>query len=239
MTRQSQYTRQHSEVSLRKRQGSGCYHLPRLTERFYRVDKGRSKSIGGTGLGLAISQRLVRMMGGSVWVDSTEGKGSCFGFRLPLPQEGEGAGDPPQLTGGLSRALVVSDHFATCELLSKQLSQLGLSVAACASGAEAIERATAIKLDNAIPSPFEPAQVLADSGVGDSGDGSASASGVRVGAIYLSEHRKIAVLNRRAYRVGEAVAPGWILDAIDLDGQEVVLRHTSGRTETHPVHHFD
>jgi len=60
-------------------------HLPRLFERFYRVDSGRSRDMGGTGLGLSIVKHLVEAMKGSVGVDSTPGKGSTFWFVLPTP----------------------------------------------------------------------------------------------------------------------------------------------------------
>ncbi len=57
--------------------------LPRLFERFYRVDKARSRELGGTGLGLAIVKHLVRAQGGDVGVESEPGKGSTFRFTLP------------------------------------------------------------------------------------------------------------------------------------------------------------
>lgn len=57
-------------------------HLPRLFERFYRVDAGRSRELGGTGLGLSIVKHLVEAMGGVVKVESRPGAGSTFSFTL-------------------------------------------------------------------------------------------------------------------------------------------------------------
>ena len=59
-------------------------HLPRLFERFYRVDAGRSRETGGTGLGLAIVKHIALVHGGAVEVESKIGKGSAFSILLPL-----------------------------------------------------------------------------------------------------------------------------------------------------------
>jgi two-component system, OmpR family, phosphate regulon sensor histidine kinase PhoR len=58
-------------------------HLPRLFERFYRVDSGRSRDMGGTGLGLSIVKHLVEAMSGAIGVVSTPGRGATFWFTLP------------------------------------------------------------------------------------------------------------------------------------------------------------
>jgi len=65
-------------------QGVSREHLPRLFERFYRVDKARSRDLGGTGLGLAIVKHVAQVHGGRVSVDSVVGRGSTFRIHLPL-----------------------------------------------------------------------------------------------------------------------------------------------------------
>ena len=63
--------------------GIAAEHLPRLTERFYRVDRSRSRESGGTGLGLAIVKHVMQRHGGSLQISSELGQGSCFKLVFP------------------------------------------------------------------------------------------------------------------------------------------------------------
>jgi two-component system phosphate regulon sensor histidine kinase PhoR len=77
-------------------------HLPRLFERFYRVDKARSREAGGTGLGLAIVKHIVLNHGGRAGVNSELGHGSVFWFRLPLVEN----------PAAISKDLEQKDHLS-------------------------------------------------------------------------------------------------------------------------------
>ena len=66
--------------------GIAAEHLPHIFDRFYRVDKARSREAGGTGLGLAIVHQLVMLHGGEIHVESEVGKGTTFTVELPLHQ---------------------------------------------------------------------------------------------------------------------------------------------------------
>jgi len=63
--------------------GIGPEHLPHVFERFYRVDKARSRELGGTGLGLSIVKHIIQSHGGRVWAESQVEKGSSFYFTVP------------------------------------------------------------------------------------------------------------------------------------------------------------
>ena len=66
--------------------GIPAEHIPRLTERFYRVDTARSRDLGGTGLGLAIVKHIVSRHRGTMTVHSTPGEGSLFTVYIPAAE---------------------------------------------------------------------------------------------------------------------------------------------------------
>ena len=72
-------------------EGIAAEHLPRLTERFYRVDAGRSRAVGGTGLGLAIVKHIVSRHRGRLDIRSVVGEGTTVLVSLPRAQEPQSA----------------------------------------------------------------------------------------------------------------------------------------------------
>ncbi|TAG10716.1 MAG: response regulator, partial [Rhodobacterales bacterium] len=113
-------------------------YLDHIFGEFNQVEDEQNRKFEGTGLGLAITRRLIEHMGGSVWVDSTLGEGSSFGFRVTLPVA-EDAG-PVQVPVAVRRVLVVDDQFINRTILERQLAPCGIAVTLCRSGGEALER---------------------------------------------------------------------------------------------------
>jgi len=105
---------------------------------FNQVDDERNRRFEGTGLGLAISQKLVRLMGGEIWVESEEGKGSIFGFRISLPNAEEVEPEIEGMPDGLTRAIVVDPHDANRTILEKQMRLLGIETTVCTNGADVL-----------------------------------------------------------------------------------------------------
>ncbi len=97
--------------------------LSRIFDPFEQADTSTTRRFGGTGLGLAISKQLVEMMGGAIWVTSTEGEGSTFEFRLPFRVQGDGSRPAPadQTTLRGMKALIVDDNATNRWILSEYL----------------------------------------------------------------------------------------------------------------------
>jgi hypothetical protein len=114
-------------------------HIDHVFGEFNQVESAANRKFEGTGLGLAISRQLIELMGGTIWVDSEPGQGSCFGFRVTLPvaEPRESSADPtPPIT--LRAALVIDDLVVNRAILERQLQTYGLAVTLCRSGAEAL-----------------------------------------------------------------------------------------------------
>ncbi len=112
--------------------------MDRLFQSFSQVDASTTRLYGGTGLGLAITKQLVEMMGGRIWVESEEGRGSIFHFTV----KGHEAFKPEveQRIEGLrgKKVLVVDDLEVNRKIVKAQLEKSGLVVKTAASGAETL-----------------------------------------------------------------------------------------------------
>ena len=121
--------------------------LARIFEPFTQVDDSSTRSRGGSGLGLAISQRMVKLMGGVIRVDSQPGKGSRFTFQLVLPRATTAepvpvaAPSPARLRG--RRVLFAEDNHLSQEILFEMLEDLGCQVDVASDGIDALDCARA------------------------------------------------------------------------------------------------
>ena len=116
-----------------------------LFEKFVQADNSATRRFGGTGLGLAICRELTQMMGGTISVDSAEGRGSVFTVELPLPRgeavvEVEAAPDAmdDDAEGGL-RLLAAEDNATNQQVLAAVMGSLGIEVDIVADGKAAFE----------------------------------------------------------------------------------------------------
>ena len=116
-----------------------------LFEKFVQADNSATRRFGGTGLGLAICRELTQMMGGAIWVDSREGKGSTFTVELPLERGVSVTAAPaPAPTGdnpeeGALRLLAAEDNPTNQQVLAAVMGSLGLDIDIVADGKLAFE----------------------------------------------------------------------------------------------------
>jgi CheY-like chemotaxis protein/nitrogen-specific signal transduction histidine kinase len=121
--------------------GISSERLARLFTPFVQADASTTRHFGGTGLGLSISRRLVELMGGKLWAESTPGTGSTFQFTLPFhsAQQHETSildRKQPQLAG--LNLLIVDDNPTNCRILSLQASKWGIVPRTAANGDQAL-----------------------------------------------------------------------------------------------------
>ncbi len=107
---------------------------------FNQVESEKNRQFDGTGLGLAITKQLIQLMGGRIWLNSTEGVGSTFGFEIELEPNGPALLDHPPIDPALRHVLILDDVEVTRMALCRQLEELGLKVTAQSDGDRALER---------------------------------------------------------------------------------------------------
>lgn len=129
--------------------GIAPQHLPRLFDRFSQVEDAEVRRHGGTGLGLAIVRQLAELMGGRVWVESTQGVGSTFHLEIPMepadadfgPAKDRAGENEPSDGAALEplRVLAVDDNAVNLLVLEQLLASFGQTVVKAQSGPEALE----------------------------------------------------------------------------------------------------
>ena len=126
--------------------------LTHIFERFTQADSSTTRTYGGTGLGLTIAKYLAEMMGGTVDVESVQGKGSQFTVLLPLDSPEPPVATAPGEKPNLGRILVVDDNETNCQLMQAILRYLGIDAEISRSGPDAL---VAIATARAIGNPFD------------------------------------------------------------------------------------
>ena len=112
--------------------------LNAIFESFEQADNSTTRRFGGTGLGLAITRRIVQLMGGRIWVESTVGKGSCFHFVISLPSASPIVATTPKAGFSGKTLLILINNSTLRETLRTTTASWGMHVTALATADEAI-----------------------------------------------------------------------------------------------------
>ena len=114
----------------------------KLFNSFSQADSSTTRKYGGTGLGLAISKKLTEMMGGEIWVESQQDKGSCFHFTARFGKQANSPLERPKVSGDIGhfRALVIDDNSSASEILCAMLTGFGLKVDRVSDGPSALHQ---------------------------------------------------------------------------------------------------
>jgi len=131
--------------------GIATDNLDQIFEAFTQADASTTRRFGGTGLGLAISSQLVRLMGGTITVDSVEDAGSTFRIAMPLSPD-EALSTIPAPDSGLqtdfdAKVLLVEDNPENQKLARQVLTNFGCTVSVADNGTEAVEKVAAEQFD--------------------------------------------------------------------------------------------
>jgi PAS domain S-box-containing protein len=131
--------------------GIAADRLEAIFDPFTQADPSMSRRYGGTGLGTTISKQLVELMGGTIWVESTQGEGSCFHVLLPLPAAPD-ALEQTQRNRRIAalpplRILAADDAPQNLELLTLLLGTHGHTIVPALSGLEAVQFAAEQRFD--------------------------------------------------------------------------------------------
>ncbi len=124
--------------------------LQSIFDSFYQADSSNTRAYGGVGLGITISKKLIEMMGGEVWVESVEGKGSTFFFNVKLWQQIKN-NKTALMNANLSglKLLIIDDSLAYQSIIKDELSQQGATIVLaqnCADGMQALIKSEAAGL---------------------------------------------------------------------------------------------
>jgi PAS domain S-box-containing protein len=114
--------------------------IDRLFQSFSQVDNSTTRKFGGTGLGLAISRKLTEMMGGNIWVESEDGKGSVFHVAIPLK---EALPPKPLVPNPILKGktlIIVASHHGVRAMLETLVQGWGMTTVSVGTGAEVIEK---------------------------------------------------------------------------------------------------